>query len=84
MSKLIFRENKDKYEKTVIEVGYYEKRNNGDRFFYSVLDIWPDEEFVETDCGDTYYDYNIDFDTILAVADKIKELRKEKENKNGK
>ena len=82
MSKLIFRENKDKYEKTVIEVGYYEKSGDGSKFFYSALDIWPDEEFVETNCGDAYYDYDIGFDEILAVADKIKEIRKEK--KNGK
>ena len=80
MSKLIFRENKEKYEKTVIEVGHYEKRNDGSKFFYSVLDIWPDEDLVETDCGDPYMDYSIDFDTILAIADKIKEIRKEKDN----
>ena len=77
MSKLIFRENKEKYDEPVIEVGHWCKRNNGESFFSSILDIMPKEEQVLTDCGDTYMDYSISFDTILAVADKIKKLKGE-------
>lgn len=78
MSELVFRENKEKYDEEVIEVGHYCKRNNGETFFSSVLDIMPKEETVMTDCGDSYMDYSVDFDTFLAVANKIKELRKER------
>lgn len=80
MSKLIFRENKDKYDEPVIEVGNWWVRDDGSRFFSVVLDIMPKENTVYTSCGDTYYDYGVSFDTILAVADKIKEIRKEKRN----
>lgn len=80
MGKLVFRENNDKYDEPVIEVGDWWVRDDGSRFFSAVLDIMPKEEQVLTDCGDTYMDYSISFDTILAVADKIKELRKEKKN----
>ena len=78
MDKLVFRKNADKYDEEVIEVGHYCKRNNGEIFFSSVLDIVPKEEIVMTDCGDSYMDYSVDFDTFLAVAGKIKELRKAK------
>lgn len=77
MSELIFRENKDKYEEPVIEVGHYMKRNDGSDFFSSTLDIMPKEKMVYTDCGDTYMDYGISFDIILAIADKIRKLEEQ-------
>lgn len=84
MRKLVFRENNSKHDKPVIEAGNWWEKSNGERVFNSVLDIMPKEEFVLTDCGDAYMDYSISFDTILAVADKIKELRKRKKNENKK
>lgn len=37
-----------------------------------------EEEYVETNCGDSYYDYSISFDNIIKLADYIKSTR----NKN--
>lgn len=34
-----------------------------------------DEEYVETNCGDSYYDYEILFDDIIKLADYIKSRR---------
>ena len=78
MCELIFRENNDKYDDKVIEVGRWHERNDGSKFFSSVLDICPVNKEVRTDCGDSYMDYSIDFDTFLEVADTIKKLRKER------
>ena len=78
MEKLVFRENNDKYDEPVIEVGDWWQRDDGSKFFSSILDIMPKEERVLTDCGDQYYDYSVSFDTFLAIADKIKELKGEK------
>lgn len=77
MSKLVFRENNDEYDEPLIEVGNWWKRDDGLELFNTVLAIVPKKDCVRTDCGDAYYDYSISFDTILAVADKIKELRKD-------
>lgn len=75
MEKLIFRESKDKYYgRTVIECGYWFKRNDGSKFFSSVLDLNLKDREVETDCGDHYMDYSIGFDEFLDIADKIREL----------
>ena len=74
MSKLIFRENNDKYGDKVIEAGEWWERNDGSKFFSSRLDISPINKEVRTDCGDSYMDYSISFDDFLAVADKIREL----------
>lgn len=73
---LIFRENNNKYDEPVIEVGHCMKRNDGSEFFSSTLDIMPKERMVYTDCGDSYMDYGISYDIFLAVANKIKELEK--------
>lgn len=35
-----------------------------------------DNEVVETNCGDYYYDYSISFDNIIKLADYIKTTRK--------
>ena len=80
MSELIFRENEEDYDEKVIEVGSYFKCNDGVTIFHTDLAIMPKEEIIMTDCGDTYYDYSISFDTILKIAEKIKEIRKEKDN----
>lgn len=77
-----FKEDKNIYEEPIIEVGNWCSRDNGSKFFSSELDIYPDKEQVMTNCGDGYYDYSVSFDTFLKVAEKIKELRKEKEVKN--
>lgn len=37
-----------------------------------------DTEEVETNGGDSYYDYSISFDNIIKLADYIKANRKEK------
>ncbi len=79
---MIIKENNTYHDKKVFDVGEYIECNDGVKIFSTRLQIIPNEEIVMTDCGDPYMDYSIDFDTILAVADKIKELRKE--NKNGK
>ena len=34
-----------------------------------------DEEEVETNCGDSYYDYSISFDNLIKLADYIKTRR---------
>lgn len=59
-----------------IGVGRWCKRNNGEKFFSSELIIVPEWNSVETDCGDSYMDYSISFDDLLAIADKIRELKK--------
>lgn len=75
IDELVFRENKDKYVKPCIEVGRWNKGNDGKAFFSTIVDICPSEKWVVTDCGDTYYDYSIGFDDLLAIADKIKEMK---------
>lgn len=79
---MIIKENNTDYDEKVFDVGDYIECNDGIRIFSTCMQIMPKEEIVMTDCGDTYYDYSIDFDTFLEIADKIKEIRKEK--KNGK
>lgn len=74
MIELVFRENNDKYDDSVIEAGYWGKRNDGSEFFSSVLDIAPKAKEVRTDCGDSYMDYSIGFKEFLKIADKIKEI----------
>lgn len=59
-----------------IGVGRWDKRNNGESFFSSQLYIVPKWNSVETNCGDSYMDYGISFDDFLAIADKIRELKK--------
>lgn len=78
MSKLVFRENNDEYDGPLIEAGNWWKKDDGSKFFNTVLVIVPKKDYVLTDCGDAYYDYSISFDTFLEVADKIKEIRKGK------
>ena len=80
MRELIFRENNDKYNVKVIEAGSWYKRDDGSKFFSSILDIDPINKEVRTDCGDSYMDYSISFDTFLTIAKKIKEI----EEKNGR
>lgn len=77
MSELIFRKNGDKYGDNVIEAGYWVERDDGSKFFSSMLDILLTNKEVRTDCGDTYMDYSITFDNFLAIADKIRELEEE-------
>lgn len=77
---LIFKEGKDIDGEPIIEVGNWAIANNGFKFISSFLCIYPDRDYVLTMCGDSYYDYSIDFDTFLEIAEKIKELR----NKIGK
>lgn len=79
MSKLVFRENPDKYDYKIIEAGFWHKRNDGSKFFGSILDIFPVEKEVQTDCGDMYYDYRIGFKEFLEIADKIRELEAKNE-----
>ena len=76
MRDLIFRENNNKYDGKVIEAGSWEERYDGGKFFSSILDIDPINKEVRTDCGDSYMDYSINFDTFLAIADKVRELEK--------
>ena len=78
MCELIFRENNDKYDDRVIEVGRWHERDDGSRFFSSVLDICPVNKEVRTDCGDSYMDYSVSFDVFMKIADKIKEIEGEK------
>lgn len=59
----------------IIKVGGWCGRNDGSKFFCSILEIHPDKKNVRTDCGDSYYDFDISFDTILTIAKKIKELQ---------
>lgn len=75
--KLVFRDNKEKYDFPVIEVGYWDKRFDGSDFFYTILDICPVEKEVLTSCADDYYDYSIGFKEFLEIADKIREILKE-------
>lgn len=74
MSRLVFRQNKDKYDDEVVEAGYWCERNDGSKFFSSRLDISMVNKEVRTDCGDSYMDYSINFDDFLAIADKVREL----------
>lgn len=74
MKDLVFRENQDKYDDKVIEVGTWGERIDGSKFFSSMLDICPTNKEVRTDCGDSYMDYSISFEEFLAVANKIREL----------
>ena len=76
MRGLVFRENNDKYDSKVIEAGSWDERYDGSKFFSSILDIDPINKIVITDCGDSYMDYSIDFDTFLKISDKIRELEK--------
>ena len=81
MKDLVFRENDNKHDVPVIEVGDWCERNDGSKFFSSLLDIDPVNKEVYTDCGDAYMDYSVSFETFLAIADKIRELeRREDEN----
>ena len=67
---LVFREDYDEYDRqTIIEVGYEE-------FPRCLFRILPENEVVETDCEDDYYNYEIDFDDFLAIADRIRDLRR--------
>ena len=75
---MIIRENNTDYDEKTFEVGEYVECAGGTEIFSTYLQIMPKEEIVMTECGDTYYDYSIDFDTFLEVADLIKSLRKER------
>ena len=75
---MIIRENNTDYDERVFEVGDYIECADGRTIFSTALEIIPSEEQVMTSCGDAYYDFGISFDTIIKIADKIKELRKDK------
>lgn len=79
---MIIKDTTEEHGERTFEVGDYIECNDNSVIFSTMLYIYPDEEKATTNCGDAYYDFDISFDEILAVADKIKELRKE--NKNGK
>ena len=91
---MIIKENNTDYDEKVFDVGKYIECNDGVRIFSTCLQIIPNEKIVLTNCGDAYYDYSIDFDIFLEVAEMIKSLREErakdikekilrKEKKNG-
>lgn len=75
---MIIRENNTDYDERVFEVGSYVECADGRTIFSTALEIIPSEKVVRTNCGDAYYDFDISFDTILKIANKIKELRKER------
>lgn len=77
---MIIKDTTEEHGERTFEVGNYIKCNDDRVIFSTALYIYPDEEEVATSCGDAYYDFSISFDTFLKVADKIKELRKEKKN----
>lgn len=82
MNNLEFREQTDSDGDKYIEVGNFMNRDDGSEFFSSIFIIYPDDEKVRTDCGDSYMDYSVSFDSVLTIADKIKKLKDSKKRKN--